>query len=88
MDRACPETDAVTKTPDPAEPDISIDDFAELCAPGASELLEAFIKIADPNVRKAVVRLIKAMGDAGADDEPDWVQLATPALRPSPSSEV
>jgi transcriptional regulator with XRE-family HTH domain len=74
--------------PEIAVPEFVADEFPELCAPGASELLEAFIKIADPNVRKAVVRLIRAMAKADVDEEPDWTQLAMRALGPSRSSEV
>lgn len=59
---------------------------ASLGAPGAFELLEAFTKISDTNVRKAVVRLVRAMAQAGVEAGSDWDNLAARAAEPDPRS--
>jgi transcriptional regulator with XRE-family HTH domain len=40
----------------------SHDVYQKLASPGALELLESFVKIPDPETRRAVVNLIKVMG--------------------------
>ena len=40
--------------------------FRHLAMPGAFDLLDAFAKIADPEVRRAVVRLTKTLAKAAA----------------------
>jgi transcriptional regulator with XRE-family HTH domain len=62
-------------------------EFPALGAPGASELLEAFTRISDPDVRKAVVRLVSAMARAGVDAGPEWLRLAARAAGSAPPSD-